>query len=250
MRMRELKAEYDRLIEVCDQEGIVYIVCISFSFAIESHNDVIACTTGFNTTVFNSCLPETSGPAERGESVREQAKALAKTGRTASAGAIWLSTFGDVLNSEAVLEARRIQRQKWQDEADAKEAKECNKHEELEEAVTLAWMKFHSEGEARLKNPDLKDIVKFIVAVEGKEDKNCPSKYNTREKMLKRLKNCDRPWQTYFESQDSDEEEGSESGEESGSDREEDEGEEEGSCEAGSEESASEQEDEDSEYKE
>lgn len=26
VRMRELKAEYDRLIEVCDQEGIVYIV--------------------------------------------------------------------------------------------------------------------------------------------------------------------------------------------------------------------------------
>ena len=110
-------------------------------------------------------------------------------------------------------------------------------------------MKFHSEGEARLKNPDLKDIVKFIVAVEGKEDKNCPSKHNTREKMLERLKNCDRPWPTYFESQDSDEEEDSESGQESGSDREE-EGEEEGSCEAGSEESASEQEDEDSKYEE
>jgi hypothetical protein len=53
-----------------------------------------------------------------------------------------------------VLEARRIQHQKWQDEVDGKEAKEHNKHEELEEAATLAWMKFHSEGEARLKNPD------------------------------------------------------------------------------------------------
>lgn len=36
--------------------------------------------------------------------------------------------------------------------------------------------KFRDEGEARLKNPDLKDIVKFIVAIEGKDDKNCPSK--------------------------------------------------------------------------
>ena len=97
---------------------------------------------GFNTSVFNSVLPSTSGPIEREETDQQQAEALAKTGKTASAGAIWMSTDGDVLNSWTVLEARKIQRANWQKALDEREERNRNATEKLEEDATAIYKKF------------------------------------------------------------------------------------------------------------
>ena len=105
--------------------------------------------TGFNTSPFNSTLPTTSGRAEREETIEGQAQALAKTAKTSTAGAIWLSTFGDVLNGDAVLRAREIQRKEWQDKEDARKERQRNAEEELEEAATEVYHKFKEKGKER-----------------------------------------------------------------------------------------------------
>jgi hypothetical protein len=142
--------------------------------------------------------------------------------------------------------ARQIQRQKWQEERAKKQEEERNKTEELEEAATLAWQKFKSLGEKKLNNSDLKDIVKFVVAVEGRDDKKCPSKYSTRTLMLGRLSRCDKPWPSYFQSEDSDDD-GSDGDGDSTCDSD---GEAEGSSESGSDVSGSEKDDDGSDYEE
>jgi hypothetical protein len=52
----------------------------------------------------------------------------------------------------------------------------------------------------------LKDIVQFLVRDENPEDKNSLSKYNTRATMLERLRNCEKPLATYFQSKDDEDE--------------------------------------------
>eukprot|EP00956_Cyclotella_meneghiniana_P019359 scaffold33127_cov38-Cyclotella_meneghiniana.AAC.2 len=173
---------------------------------------------GFNTSPFNSTLPTTSGRAEREETIEGQAQALAKTAKTSTAGAIWLSTFGDVLNGDAVLRAREIQRKEWQDKEDARKERQRNAAEELEEAATEVYHKFKEKGEKGLNNTDLKALIKFVVAIEARDDgKERPSKYTNKAQMLQRLSECEQPWHTYFETPEDDGESGSESSEEEGS---------------------------------
>jgi hypothetical protein len=85
--------------------------------------------------------------------------------------------------------------------------------------------------------------------VEGRDDKKCPSKYSTRALMLGRLSRCDKPWPSYFQSADSDDEEEDDSygdGDSTGGS----DGEAEGSSESGSDDSGSEQDDDGSDYEE
>ena len=144
-----------------------------------------------------------------------QAQALAKTAKTSTAGAIWLSTFGDVLNGDAVLRAREIQRENWQAKEDEREERQRNLEEELEAAASSVYQKFKEKGEKGLKVPDLKILIKFIVAVEARDDdKNCPSKYTNKAQILQRLSECQQPWHTYFETNESGDESESDSSEE------------------------------------
>ena len=144
-----------------------------------------------------------------------QAQALAKTAKTSTAGAIWLSTFGDVLNGDAVLRAREIQRENWQAKEDARKERQKNLEEELEEAASHVYHKFKEKGEKGLTAPELKTLIKFIVAVEARDDdKNCPSKYTNKAQILQRLSECQQPWHTYFETSESGDESESDSSEE------------------------------------
>jgi hypothetical protein len=46
--------------------------------------------------------------------------------------------------------------------------------------------------------------------LEGRDDKKNVSQYNNREKLIKRLQQCDQPWPTYFKSsEDSNDDESS-----------------------------------------
>jgi hypothetical protein len=53
----------------------------------------------------------TNSQFQRDETLEGQAEALAKTVKTAKAGAIWFSIGGDCLNASTVLRARQIQRE-------------------------------------------------------------------------------------------------------------------------------------------
>jgi hypothetical protein len=165
-----------------------------------SHYQNIPALLGFNTSVFNAVLPDTTGRIERVPTAQGRAEALAKTAKTSSSGAIWLNTSGDVLNSYEVLEARKIQRSKWKQAADEKEERKLNAQEELLENATEVYYKFLTHGEKKLTVAKLKTLVKFIVHLEGRDDKKNVSQYNNREKLIKRLQQCDQPWPTYFKS--------------------------------------------------
>ena len=174
---------------------------------------------GYNTSVFGAALPRTSGRVQREETNEGQAAALAKTGKTASAGAIWYSTGGDCLNATTVLRARQIQRESMQAARAQKEAEQQSAAEKLEEAASTAYDKFVKKGEDKLTVPDLKALVKFIMALEEHEGDKI-SLLTTRTLLLERLEDCDQLWTSYFVSPGSDgeEEEEEEEAEESGSD--------------------------------
>jgi hypothetical protein len=168
-------------------------------------------------------LPTTSGPVQRQPTDQLQAEALAKTGKTASAGAIWLNTSGDVLNSWTVLEARRIQRAALQKKVDDKEQRRQEAEEEMLEDAQAVYFKFCTHGEKKLNNADLKALVKFVVHLEGRDDKSKISQYNNRTKMLQRLQQCDVPWTNYFKQSDSSDDESSNDEESDGGDTSDDE---------------------------
>jgi hypothetical protein len=62
-----------------------------------------------------------------------------------------------------------------------------------------------------LRNDDLKTLIKFIVPLEGRDDKKCPSKYfKNVATMIACLEDCDQPWYKYIEVPSSEEESGEE----------------------------------------
>lgn len=161
---------------------------------------------GYNVSVFNSVLPTTSGRVRREETLEGQAEALAKTGKTAQAGAIWFSTGGDCLNASVVLRARQIQRESMRATRAEKEAAQQSAADKLEAEASTAYQKFKRVGEDKLTNPDLKAIVKFVMALEEHEGDKI-SALSTKALLLQRLGECDQPWTSYFESPESDSEE-------------------------------------------
>lgn len=128
-----------------------------------------------------------------------------------------------MLNSWTVLEARRIQRAALQKKVDDKEQRRQEAEEEMLEDAQAVYFKFCTHGEKKLNNADLKALVKFVVHLEGRDDKSKISQYNNRTKMLQRLQQCDVPWTNYFKQSDSSEDESSNDEESDGGDTSDDE---------------------------
>ena len=158
---------------------------------------------GFDTTVFDAVLPTTS-PIIRGETTEERATALAKTGRTASAGGIFRNLGSMVYNSEELLRARQIQRdtiaREKQDKSDASNLEMIAKWEE----ALLVYQSFLKRGEKleSLSSDELSTLIKYIVAEERKTNKNnkleAPSHFTNIAQRIKRLKECDPVWTNHF----------------------------------------------------
>ncbi len=106
-----------------------------------------------------------------------------------------------MINCDVVLMAREIQSQNWCKAKSDKEEEEKNKDEEVLERAEAAYQK-HISGKT-LKNADFKDLVEFVVRLEGRktgERKETHSQHcKTAADMWKRLNNCDEPWTSYFE---------------------------------------------------
>jgi hypothetical protein len=69
-------------------------------------------------------------------------------------------------------------REDWAKEEEAKEDKEMKEFEALQDAACDVYDMFHDVAGRRLKNlrnDDLKTLIKFIVPLEGRDGKKCPS---------------------------------------------------------------------------
>ena len=154
---------------------------------------------GFDTSVFDTNLPTTSCTI-RGETVEERARALAKTGRTASAGGMFRFLGSMVYNGEELLRAREIQREERekaeQDELD----KEQEEMEKILEEADQVYQKYQEKGcdLDKLSNPDLKKLVKYICKLERKSN-DAPSHHKNASMMKKRLNEVEGCWTKYFD---------------------------------------------------
>ena len=92
-------------------------------------------------------------------------------------------------NGEELLLARKIYADKKRDELAEKEQKKQSKEDEMMERAEAAYEK-HVEGQ-KLNVNDLKAVVRFACALEGKADKKNSSQYKTKKLLLW----CWRPFQ-------------------------------------------------------
>jgi hypothetical protein len=149
-----------------------------------------------------------------GQTVQEQAEALAKSGRVAKASGMFRYLGNMLYKGEEVLLARKIFADIQKAKADVREEKNRNAQEELVEAAAEVYQKYIANPNAKLTKKDLQTIVKFVVPLEGKDDAKCPSKhFKNIDTLMLRLSQCDRPWYKYLAPNDDEEE--SKSGEES-----------------------------------
>jgi hypothetical protein len=187
--------------------NLIPIVLLQYLVLISNFDQCIV--LGIDVSVFNATIPTSSGPIQRASSKETRAQALAKTGKTSKAGPMWYNLKGMMLNGEELLRAREIQRENWEQEQQAKEEREMAEFEEAYDAACNVYDKFFDECDREIKklnNPDLKALIKYIVPLEGREDKTRPSSYTTNAAMIKRLNDCVKPWWKYFQYPTDDEE--------------------------------------------
>ena len=157
-------------------------------------------SAGFDTGVFDAILPTTSCII-RGETVEERARALAKTGKTAQADGMFRYLGNMIYNGEELLRARQIQREEREKARQEKEDERAKEMDSLFEAAEEAYYKYANGDHdlSRLRNDDLKALIRFIVRIKKKEGDNV-SKHKNATLMKERLAECDPCWTTYFTS--------------------------------------------------
>ena len=135
----------------------------------------------------------------RGETVEERARALAKSGKTASAGGMFRFLGNMMYNGEELLLARKIQREMKEKEKQAEIDKADKVMEELFAAADRVYEKFVECDECiqGLNSNDLKALVKFIVKIENKPNDTF-SKHKNVTLLKARLAECDPSWTKYF----------------------------------------------------
>ena len=183
--MRELELEYDALKESCATEGDCS--CSNNLILAISHKLIsVHLSLGFDTAVFDATLPTTTAII-RGQTGEERSQALAKSGKTASAGNMWRYLGHLIYNSEDMLRAREIAREmaasKRKEKADAQEERDVALLDKAEQA----YHKFKEKGSLldRLTVPDLQDIVRFLCSVKKKGAEDTFTRNNKGKKKLK-----------------------------------------------------------------
>ena len=135
----------------------------------------------------------------RGTTMEERARDLAKTGRVASAGAVWRTLGCMVYNSEEMLRAREITREMKEQAKRDKQDKADKELEDLFDKASPVYEEYVENGEciSSLGRGELQTLVKFICKIENKKN-DAPSKYNNMTKMKERLEKCEPTWTKYF----------------------------------------------------
>ena len=135
----------------------------------------------------------------RGKTVEERAQALAKSGKTASAGGMFRYLGSMMYNGEELLLARKIQREMKAKERQDEIDKADKEMEDLFMAADQVYEKFVDcdKSFAGLNNDDLKVLIKFIVKIEKKPKDNI-SKHKNAMLMKAQLAKCKPCWTKYF----------------------------------------------------
>ena len=194
--MKKMETEYEDLKERCHEQG-------------------------FEVSVFDATLPTTSCSL-RGETMEERARQLAKSGRVASAGAMFRFLGTMMYNSEDMLLARKIAREEKEKEVQEKDDAEENHAIDLFEKSDQAFMHFRDSGSllSNIGKEPLQDIVRFICHQEKKKGDTYSKYSGSMKKMRERIAEVQPVWTKYFSPLSSEGEESEDAEEESESNEE------------------------------